>query len=112
MPTHTTYLLGGHVSIAGGYKEALPRAHAIGGNALQMFSGSPRGWNLPKVAPAEAGGFRAEAKKLGIVASYFHASCVENLGDDGPTGKHPFEALAGDLPGGEALGVGGSIIHF
>lgn len=105
-------LFGGHVSIAGGYKEALPRAHAIGANALQMFSGSPRGWNLPKVAPAEAGVYRETAKRLGIVASYFHASYLVNLADDGPNGKHSVDALIAELTVAEALGVRGSIIHL
>ncbi|MDO8620397.1 MAG: deoxyribonuclease IV [bacterium] len=106
------HIFGGHVSIAGGYKEALPRVHAIGGNALQMFSGSPRGWNLPKVAPAEAEVFRAEAKKLGIIVAYFHASYLVNLADDGPNGKHSVDALVAELTVAEALGVRGSIIHL
>ncbi len=107
-----SHIFGGHVSIAGGYKEALPRAHAIGGNALQMFSGSPRGWNLPKVAPAEAGVYRETAKRLGIVASYFHASYLVNLADDGPNGKHSVDALVAELSVAEMLGVRGSIIHL
>ncbi len=106
------YIFGGHVSIAGGYKEALPRAVALGGNALQMFSGSPRGWNLPKVAPAEAGVYRETAKRLGIVASYFHASYLVNLADDGPNGKHSVDALVAELTVAEALGVRGSIVHL
>ena len=105
-------ILGGHVSIAGGYKEALSRAKALGGNALQMFSASPRGWNLPQVAPAEAGVFREEMKKHGIEAAYFHASYLINLADSGPNGKHSVEALIAELNVAEALGVRGSIIHL
>ncbi len=107
-----TRIIGGHVSIAGGFKEAPSRAVAIGGNALQMFSGSPRGWNLPKVATAEAGVYREAAKKHGIIASYFHASYLVNLADDGPNGKHSVEALIAELTVAEALGVRGSIIHL
>src|SRR3989338_9915603 len=105
-------LLGGHVSIAGGYKEALPRAKALGGNALQMFSGSPRGWNFAKTTPADAKAFREEAKKQGIFASYFNASYLVNLADDGPNGKHSVDALIAELTVAEALGVQGSIIHL
>ncbi len=105
-------LLGGHVSIAGGYKEAPARATAIGGNALQMFSGSPRGWNIPHVTKEQAEEFKAEAKKLGIVAAYFHASYLVNLADDGPNGEHSVEALIAELQVAEALGVRGSIIHL
>ncbi len=106
------YTLGGHVSIAGGYKEALPRAKALGGNAVQMFSGSPRGWNFAKTTPADAKAFREEAKKLGIEAAYFHASYLINLADDGPNGKHSVDALIAELTVAEALGVRGSIIHL
>lgn len=106
------YKLGGHVSIAGGYKEALPRTRAIGGNALQMFSGSPRGWNFAKVTEEQAKEFRAEAKKLGIETSYFHASYLINLADDGPNGKHSVDALVAELSVAEELGVRGSIIHL
>ncbi|OHA21815.1 MAG: hypothetical protein A2849_02690 [Candidatus Taylorbacteria bacterium RIFCSPHIGHO2_01_FULL_51_15] len=105
-------LLGGHVSIAGGYKEALPRAKALGGNALQMFSGSPRGWYLPKVTPAEAEVYKNMARELGITASYFHASYLINLADDGPNGKRSVEALIAELTVASALGVRGSIIHL
>ncbi|KKW20743.1 MAG: hypothetical protein A2W52_04495 [Candidatus Taylorbacteria bacterium RIFCSPHIGHO2_02_49_25] len=105
-------IFGGHVSIAGGYKEALPRAKALGGNALQMFSASPRGWNLPQVAPAEARVFREEMKKHSIEVAYFHASYLINLADSGPNGKHSVEALIAELNVAEALGVRGSIIHL
>src|SRR3989338_6933192 len=90
-------IIGGHVSIAGGFKEAPARAAAVGGNALQMFSGSPRGWNLPKVTPEEAGVYKETAKKLGIIAAYFHASYLVNLADDGPNGK-PLHAEDGGAP--------------
>lgn len=100
------------MSIAGGYKEALPRAVALGGNALQMFSGSPRGWNYAKVTKEQAAEFKVEAKKLGIETSYFHASYLINLADDGPNGKHSIEALVAELTVAEALGVRGSIIHL
>ena len=105
-------LCGGHVSIVGGYKEALPRAKAIGGNALQMFSGSPRGWNFAQTTPQDAKAFREEAKRLGIEACYFHASYLINLADDGPNGKHSVDALIAELTVAEALGVRGSIIHL
>lgn len=105
-------LIGGHVSIAGGFKEAPARAVAIGGNALQMFSGSPRGWNFAKTTPEDAKAFREEAKRLGIEACYFHASYLVNLADDGPNGKHSVDALIAELTVAEALGVWGSIIHL
>ncbi|MEK7170154.1 MAG: deoxyribonuclease IV [Patescibacteria group bacterium] len=107
-----TRIIGGHVSIAGGFKEAPARAAAIGGNALQMFSGSPRGWNLPKIAPAEAEAYREAAKKCGIEAAYFHTSYLVNLADDGFIGDRSVDTLIAELKVAEKLGVRGSIIHL
>lgn len=106
------HLLGGHVSIAGGYREALARAKVLGGNALQMFSASPRGWNYARVTKEEAESFRREAKTLGIEAAYFHASYLINLADEGANGKRSVETLVAELAVAEALGVRGSIIHL
>ena len=36
--------IGGHLSTVGGVDKAVERAHAIGANTLQVFSGSPRMW--------------------------------------------------------------------
>src|SRR5436190_20490328 len=46
--------IGAHVSIAGGYLEAFKRARDIGGNAMQIFTKSPRGGALRKVTTEEA----------------------------------------------------------
>jgi len=107
-----TRIIGGHVSIAGGYAEAPKRAAEIGGNALQMFSGSPRGWNYARVTKEQAEEFKAEAKKLGITHSYFHASYLVNLADDGRNGKMSVDGLVAELNVASALGVRGSIIHL
>jgi deoxyribonuclease-4 len=106
------HMLGGHVSIAGGFAKAPERAALLGGNALQMFSGSPRGWNLPKVTSADAEAFKNAAQKYGIVAAYFHASYLVNLADDGFIGDRSVDALIAELAVAEMLGVRGSIVHL
>ncbi|PIQ68415.1 MAG: hypothetical protein COV91_04215 [Candidatus Taylorbacteria bacterium CG11_big_fil_rev_8_21_14_0_20_46_11] len=107
-----TLIIGAHVSIAGGFKEAPARAASIGANAVQMFSGSPRGWNFASATKEQAEEYKAEVKKHGIKASYFHASYLINLADDGPNGKHSVDALIAELSVAEKLGVKGSIIHL
>ena len=37
--------IGAHQSISGGHAEALIRINDIGGDCLQIFSSSPRGWS-------------------------------------------------------------------
>jgi endonuclease IV len=41
--------VGGHVSAAGGIELAIERGAAIGGNCVQVFSGSPRVWARPDI---------------------------------------------------------------
>jgi len=55
--------LGAHQSISGGYSEALKRVNNIGGNCLQIFSSSPRGWNFAKPTEEEINQF-AYLKKI------------------------------------------------
>ena len=105
-------ILGAHVSIAGGFKEAPARASIIGANAVQMFSGSPRGWNFASATKEQADEYKEEVKKHGIKTSYFHASYLINLADDGRNGNHSVEALIAELTVAEKLGVAGSIIHL
>ncbi len=105
-------VFGAHMSIAGGYSEALPRIVAIGGNCLQMFSASPRGWNLAKVSEEEATAFRAEKMKRKIDPVYFHASYLINLADGGFIGDHSVESLIAEFTIASKLGVRGSIIHL
>lgn len=104
--------IGGHVSIAGGIALAPERAAKIGGNALQMFSASPRGWNLPHVAPAEAEDYKNAAKRHRIGVAYFHASYLINLADDGFIGDRSVDTLIAELRAAEELGVRGSIVHL
>lgn len=104
--------LGAHMSSAGGYTEALSRVAAIGGDCLQIFSASPRGWNTPKISPADAKKFVAEKKRLGIDPVYFHASYLINLTDAGSTGHLSKKMLIAELGVAEKAGVRGSIVHL
>ncbi len=104
--------IGAHMSAAGGYGEALSRVAAIEGNCLQIFSASPRGWNTPKISPADAKKFVAEKKRLGIDPVYFHASYLINLADAGSTGHLSKKMLIAELGVAEKAGVRGSIVHL
>ena len=54
--------IGGHLSIAGGHINAIQRTLDIGGNAVQIFCASPRGWNFAKIDDATADEFKKKQK--------------------------------------------------
>ncbi len=104
--------LGAHQSIAGGYQEALKRINAIGGNCLQFFSSSPRGWNFAKVDDKTVEQFLQFKKDLKIDPIYFHASYLVNLSDEGKIGHLSKMSLISEMTIAPRLKVKGSIVHL
>jgi len=107
-----TYKLGAHQSIAGGYSKALYRIKNIGGNCLQIFSSSPRGWSFAKTTDDQIKEFVTLMSKLKIDPIYFHASYLINLADDSRIGHLSKTSLINELNVASQLGIKGSIIHL
>lgn len=103
-----TYKLGAHVSISGGYHKALERVVKMGGNCLQIFSSSPRSWNLTNFQ------YQKVKKMSGgaVDPIYFHATYLINLADDSRIGHLSKQSLINELNLASQLGVKGSIIHL
>ncbi len=104
--------IGAHLSIAGGYHKALERIDTIGGNCLQIFSASPRGWNRATLTEESRRIFLDTKKRLGIGNVFFHASYLVNLADDGRIGEESKKSLIAELNVASQLGVVGSIVHI
>src|SRR3989304_7252543 len=104
--------LGAHMSIAGGYSKAIERIANIGGNCLQIFSSSPRGWNFAKSDLDQIGLFVKAKDKFNIDPVYFHASYLVNLADEGRIGNLSKQSLIAELTLAPLLKVRGSIIHL
>lgn len=104
--------LGAHQSISGGYSEALKRITSIGGNCLQIFSSSPRGWNFAKPSEDEIKQFSIINSQLSINPIYFHATYLINLADDSRIGHMSKMSLISEMNLAPKLGVKGSIIHL
>jgi len=104
--------LGAHVSIAGGYEQALKKISIMGGNCLQIFSTSPRGWNFAAITSSEENSFKAQNKTLKINPIYFHASYLINLADEGRIGHLSKLSLIAEMNIAKKIGVKGSIIHL
>jgi len=104
--------LGAHQSISGGYLEALKRINNIGGNCLQIFSSSPRGWNFAKPDDKEIEQFLTLKSKLLIDPIYFHATYLINLADDSRVGHMSKLSLISELNTASRLKIKGSIVHL
>ena len=109
---NTTMKLGAHQSISEGYDKALDRVNNIGGNCLQIFSASPRGWNFAKVNNDQISKFIESKRKLNINPVYFHASYLVNLADSGRIGQLSIQSLIAEMSIAPKLNIKGSIIHL
>jgi len=77
-------LVGAHVSSAGGTHQAPPRAHAIGGTALQLFTKQANQWREREVDEAEIAAFRAALGATTVSATAAHDSYLINLASPNP----------------------------
>ncbi len=89
--------LGAHLSISGGYDKALDRTLEIGGNTLQIFSGSPRVWNRPSPSDQALETFKAKKDKYDIDPIFFHALYLINLASLTDTAQKSVEVLIWEL---------------
>jgi deoxyribonuclease-4 len=74
-------LLGAHVSTAGGIYTAIDRIEAIGGDAVQIFTQSPRAWRPTKHDPANLERFKERRAEVAIAPGgvICHAIYLVNL---------------------------------
>jgi len=104
--------VGGHLSVAGGYHNALANTIKIGGNCLQIFSSSPRNWGVAPVSEEQIRLFVDKKLSLKIDPIYFHASYLVNFADNDRIGKSSITTLTQELILAEKMQVKGSIIHL
>jgi len=72
-------LLGAHVSVSGGIHTAIDRIEAMGGDAVQVFTQSPRTWRPTNHDPANFERFKERRAEAGIGAVTCHALYLINL---------------------------------
>jgi deoxyribonuclease-4 len=104
--------LGAHVSIGGGYHNAVQKIKEMEGNTLQIFSSSPRGWSFAKPEESAIELFKNLKKENKIDPVYFHASYLINLGTDERLGQVSRSSLKHELNLASRMGVKGSIVHL
>jgi deoxyribonuclease IV len=72
-------LAGAHVSTSGGIHTAIDRVEAIGADAVQIFTQSPRAWRPTNHDPANIERFRERRAEAGVGAVVCHALYLINL---------------------------------
>jgi deoxyribonuclease-4 len=73
-------LLGTHVSIAGGYMNALIEAKRLGIDTMQIFTKNQRFWQEKKVSEEEGKIFRDAFKQYGLKQAFSHTIYLISLG--------------------------------
>ena len=105
--------VGAHLSTSGGLFKAVESSRVMGGNAVQIFSSSPRMWlaGEPKSEVVEK--FNELKKRYDIKPVFIHAKYLVNLASDKEElVEKSKQSLSFDLKVGEMIGAAGVIVHL
>lgn len=106
-------LIGAHVSAAGGIVKALERVAAIGGNCVQIFSGSPRSWARADLGTIDADKIRSKQAELSVSSIFIHTLYLVNLtSPDTKLLRNSTEAVAYDLRLCGHIDAAGVVVHL
>jgi deoxyribonuclease-4 len=105
--------VGAHLSIAGGMHRAVESIVEKGGNCLQIFSGSPRGWQMKRPAKTEVEKFRELCQRNDVEPVFIHAKYLINLAaNKREVLRLSKQSLINDLQVAEMIGAQGVIVHL
>jgi deoxyribonuclease-4 len=105
-------LFGAHVSAAGGISKAIDRTETIGGDAVQLFTQSPRMWRPTDHSPDEIERFRARREEARVQAVACHALYLVNLASaDEEIRSKSLVALRATMETARAIGADAVVFH-
>jgi deoxyribonuclease-4 len=105
-------LFGAHVSAAGGISKALDRIEVIGGDAVQVFTQSPRMWRPTAHSPEELERFRVRRREAGVKGVSCHALYLVNLASrDDTVRANSLMALLATMETARGLGAEAVVFH-
>ena len=105
-------LFGAHVSSAGGISNAIDRVEAIGGDAVQVFTQSPRMWKPTAHAEDELARFRERRMEARVRHVACHAIYLVNLASrDREIRTKSFDALSATLETARAVDADAVVFH-
>ncbi|MDQ2909729.1 MAG: deoxyribonuclease IV [Actinomycetota bacterium] len=104
--------IGAHVSSSGGIHTAIDRIEAIGGEAVQIFTQSPRMWRPTNHDPANFKRFKERRAEAGIGAVLCHALYLINLASpDDDIYSKSVKALKNTVDVACAIGADAVVFH-
>ena len=105
-------LFGAHVSAAGGISKAIDRIEEIGGNAVQVFTQSPRMWKPTEHSPEEVARFRSRRREARVRSVSCHALYLVNLASrDEAVRSNSLAALRATMGAADTLGAEAVVFH-
>jgi deoxyribonuclease IV len=105
-------LLGAHVSTTGGIHTAIDRIEAIGGDAVQVFTQSPRAWRPTNHPEDNLARFRERRADAGVGAVLCHALYLINLASpDDALYERSLESLLNTVAVAGAIEADGVVLH-
>jgi deoxyribonuclease IV len=105
-------LIGAHISIAGGFDQAVARAESIHCTALQIFTKSNRQWNSASIPEHEIDTFKNALQRSSIKKVIAHASYLINIGSPHvDVHKKSVNALKDELLRCTLLGIPYLVLH-
>lgn len=105
--------LGFHVSISGGFAQAVLRAYELGCNCMQIFCRNPRGWTVKPIDKDDAAEFKKLREQWDIGPVYVHTNYLINLASIKPDlYERSIEQFVIDLERTEALGAEYLVTHL
>lgn len=106
-------LFGAHISVSGGYLEALEYAQEVGCECAQIFAKSPRQWRGPAIDAKKAEAFVSARREAGFGPVFSHTAYLINLGTPEPELREKsIAALADEIVRGGVLDVAGVVTHI
>jgi deoxyribonuclease IV len=105
-------LIGAHVSTAGGIHTAIDRVEAMGADAVQVFTQSPRAWRPTNHDPANFKRFIERREEAGISAALCHALYLINLASpDDEVYEKSVASLLNTMEVASAIEADGVVLH-
>ena len=100
------------MSAAGGISKAIDRIEEIGGNAVQIFTQSPRMWRPTEHTPEEVKRFRKRRRQARVKAVTCHALYLVNLASrDSTVRENSLAALSATMETAESIGSEAVVFH-
>ena len=105
-------LFGAHVSAAGGISKAIDRIEEIGGDAVQIFTQSPRMWRATEHSEDELERFRARRREARVEHVSCHALYLVNLASRDETVRaNSLAALRATMTTARGIGAEAVVFH-